>query len=305
MPTASRLFVGVDIGKTKIAAGAVSTAGRLASERIINTDLSFNGRNIPQQVESLIRSLISSARGRVSGIGISAIGIVDSSSGTVKKSSITALDGLELGRLLRDKFKLPTTVDNDINCPAFGEYVFGAGKGSPLMVYLTISTGAGISTIRSGVVDHGAHNLAGFIGNTRILRGGDEFESLFSGSGIANRASAAMGRPVTAGEAFELARDTASPAYAVIKEAVHSAAATIAIVQMTIDPERIVLGGSVATNQPVFVRDITKLAGKMVDRGMSQLPTGINLAVSGLGQYNGVMGAAAMAMQKLDQQQSP
>ncbi len=294
----AKLYIGIDIGKSKIAGGLVSENGGKLEGVMSKTDLSHGGRNIVGQVQSLIEELSSLARREVGGVGLSVIGIVDAEKGIVTKSSIPALSGLAIGSMMRKRTGLPVTVDNDLNCPAFGEYVFGAGKKSSLLVYFTISTGAGISTIRNGRVEHGAHGLAGFIGNTRLLRDGSELESRFSGAAIAERASEAIGIGVTTEEAFGFAKDPSSPIYRVISDAEHYAATVVAAVQMMIDPDIIVFGGSVATNHPEHVARIKERAEIMVDRGMVQLPGGINIVVSKLGQFNGVLGAAAMVMQK-------
>jgi glucokinase len=293
-----RFYVGMDIGRSKIAVGLVSGEGRILRKKAVRTNLSNGGENIIRQSISLIEGIIASTQSRVFGIGICTIGIVDPKEGVIKDCSVSALTGVPIKRIIEGKFGLPTIVDNDLHCPAWGEYKFGASRGSKLAVYLTISSGAGISTIRNGMIDHGVHYLAGFIGNACILKNGSRLESAFSGTAIAERTGAALGRKVTTEEAFRLARNKSNPAYKIIKNAEHYAACTVAAVQMSIDPDIIVLGGSVATNQAGFVANIKRTAEVMIGNGAVQMPNGINIRVSALGKYNGVLGSAAMAMQK-------
>lgn len=298
----TKLYIGVDIGKTKIAAALVSESGALSEKRLDTTDLSNGGERVMTQANSLISDLIEAARGTPKGIGISAIGAVDASQGVVRASSIPALCGVNVRGQVSEKFGLPVSIDNDLHCPAFGEYTFGASSGSNLAVYLTISSGVGISTIANGKILHGSHYLAGFIGNAASLPDGKELETKFSGIGISESASRLMGKGITTAEAFDLAKDRLSPVHKVIEEAEYHASAMVASVQMMIDPEIIVVGGGVAINQPHFVKEIKGQSERMLGRARVQLPNGINMVISKLGQYNGVMGAAALAMQKLNGQ---
>src|SRR5574337_763346 len=81
-----------------------------------------------------------------------------------------------------------------------GEYMFGAGRGSRYMVYLTVSTGIGGGVIINGKILEGANGTAGEIGHTTIDWKGGRcncgnigcLEYLASGTAIARYANDAI-----------------------------------------------------------------------------------------------------------------
>jgi len=52
----------------------------------------------------------------------------------------------------------PVYIENDSAIVALGEAHYGAGKGDPIVAYITVSTGVGGSRIVNGFIDQGAHN---------------------------------------------------------------------------------------------------------------------------------------------------
>jgi glucokinase len=301
-----RLYLAVDIGKSKTLAALIQSDGAIIERKLIPTDLSAGGSRVLPNAESLLDELSRTSPERPSGIGVCTIGIVDPALGKILKSSIPSLTGENVKERFERRLGIPVRADNDLNCPGYGEYAFGPGRLSKAFVYLTISTGAGISTILDGKVWHGTHNLAGFIGNVDGITGksgNQSFESVFSGSGIEESAIKAFGTRLAAKDVFEMSRgnsEKASGALSIINRAVMQAGTIIASIQMTIDPDMIVVGGSVAVNQPDFVARIKADAEKRIGSGAVQLPNGINLVVSRLGQDNGILGAMAMIKRDLE-----
>ena len=61
-------------------------------------------------------------------------------------------------------FDLPVWVENDSKAAAWGEYLYGAGRGARSMVALTVGTGVGGGIVLDGRLVHGADGLAGHLG---------------------------------------------------------------------------------------------------------------------------------------------
>jgi glucokinase len=57
---------------------------------------------------------------------------------------------LDIAVPLRARFDCPVRVENDANCAALAEAHLGAGRGSRLLVYYTVSTGIGTGVVRDG-----------------------------------------------------------------------------------------------------------------------------------------------------------
>lgn len=145
------------------------------------------------------------------------------------------------GRLGR-AMEVPVAFDTDVNTAGFGEWLWGAGQGCDVVLYLTIGTGIGGGVIINGSPLHGL--LHPEMGHVRIpkppaLRDfaghcpwhGDCLEGLASGPAIAAR----WGIPAT-----ELPPD--HEAWNAEAECLAAACAGFAC---TLSPERIILGGGV------------------------------------------------------------
>lgn len=132
------------------------------------------------------------------GIGVGAPGPLDSRTGIVfSPPNLKGWRNVPLRQLLYDEFNLPVYLGNDANLAGLGEHVYGAGRGVPDMVYVTVSTGIGGGVIIGGRVLEGVSGTAGEIGHMTIDIHGPRcncgntgcLEVLASGTAIARRAA--------------------------------------------------------------------------------------------------------------------
>ncbi|MEK7613809.1 MAG: ROK family protein [Patescibacteria group bacterium] len=79
---------------------------------------------------------------------------------------------------------IPTTLFNDAELVALGEYFYGAGKNEKNMLYITVSTGVGGVHIVHGKVNRGTYNAE--LGH-QIIKDDMELESLVSGTAVAKK----------------------------------------------------------------------------------------------------------------------
>ncbi len=100
---------------------------------------------------------------------------------------------------MNERYKLPITVDNDVNLAALGELWFGAGQNVQNMILITIGAGIGAGIIIDGTLYRGSTEASGEIGH---MIPGREFlgksfidfgalESVASATGIVEKARAA------------------------------------------------------------------------------------------------------------------
>ena len=291
-------FAGIDVGKTKTSAAVVTDSGRFISRAVVPTDLSKGGANAIRDAKSLLHKVIRDSGCNVEGIGICWVGIVDTASGTIEYSSIKEACGKSIQRLMEDEFGVPALAGDDVTTPAYGEFMYGAGRGYGTVAYMTISTGAGMGIVKDGILWKGRHNIAGIFGPLEVYGKGNSIESVFSGKGIEELASMALGRDVSTAEAFRLSKGGREPCHTIIEEAARTAASVVAGTQCLIDPDVIVIGGGVAENQPGFVRRIIKYANEMMEPYRFKFPNGLNISRSMLGQYNGILGAVGLLLKR-------
>lgn len=94
----------------------------------------------------------------IRGIGICCPGPVDPVRGVVvSPPNLPHWRDFPLVKILKDRYGCPVKMENDADAAGLAEYHYGAGRGSRLMVYMTVSTGVGSGIIRDGEVVRGAN----------------------------------------------------------------------------------------------------------------------------------------------------
>jgi predicted NBD/HSP70 family sugar kinase len=201
---------------------------------------------------------------------------------------------------LTKRYKLPVTVDNDVNLAALGEHWFGAGQNTQNMVLIVISAGIGAGIIINGSLYRGSSEASGEIGH---MIPGREFlgksyldfgalESVASGTGMLGRARTVLRsrweapdlEDLLAEDIFESARREEKWAASLLDEVVSYMAIAVANLSVSFDPELIVLGGAVTNYASMLVRPIQQ-------RIEGVIPAVPRLVVSNLGLRATVMGA--------------
>ncbi|MBE3559445.1 MAG: ROK family protein [Ktedonobacteraceae bacterium] len=187
-----RKLIGVDIGGTKC---AVCIGRQQQGEMSVLARQSFPTPLTPQETFSRIMETISLLREGhdCAAIGISCGGPLDSRSGIVySPPNLPGWDAIDVVTPLRERFALPTWLENDANAGALAEWLWGAGRGYRNVVFLTFGTGMGAGFVLDGRLYRGSSDLAGEVGHVRLAEQGPEgfgkagsFEGFCGGSGIA------------------------------------------------------------------------------------------------------------------------
>jgi len=267
--------IGMDVGGTTIAAGLVAADGRVLEQDQAPTHARGLGTALAT-IEELLDRLSDRARARgvvVTGVGVGVPGTVDAERGAVGVDVHYApeLAGVPLAeRLGRRLSGAPVFVDNDVNALALAEWTWGAGRGARSLVVLALGTGVGAGILLDGRLHRGHGGFGGELGHVPIdfdgppcICGGRGcLKSYVSGTDIAARATARLGRPVSAAEVFRLAAAGDRTADETVAEICRALGAGLAVVVNGLNPELIVLTGSVAKSlRPLEARLRASLAG--------------------------------------------
>ncbi len=162
--------IGVDIGGTNIKAGLVCD-GKVVKKITIRTRAEHGPQACINQIKSAVQYFID----RASGIGIGIAGIIDSKNGVVRYSpNLIGWKDIKLARILRQAFKKPVKIINDVNAILLGEWLYGAGKGYRNIFLFTLGTGIGGAAVCEGRLLFGANGFAGEFGHTVINFNGPE-----------------------------------------------------------------------------------------------------------------------------------
>ena len=267
------VVIGVDVGGTTVAAGLVAADGRVLEHQQAPTHARGPGTAL-EAIGELLERLAEQARARgvtVTGVGLGVAGIVDAERGAmgVDVHYIPELARAPLAAMLADHLRVPVYVDNDVNALALAEWTWGAGRGARSLVVLALGTGVGGGIILDGRLHRGASGFGGELGHVPVDFNGPScicggrgcLKSYVSGTDIGLRGGARLGRPVSAAEVFRLAAAGDAGAEAVVEEACAALGAGLAIIVNGLDPERVLLAGSVAKSlRPIEARVRAALA---------------------------------------------
>jgi glucokinase len=236
---------------------------------------------------------------RAAVVGIPAL--IDPASSLATAGPNVHWQGLDLLGILREHLTLPFEVDNDVNLGALGQAWRGVGRGAHSFVLISLGTGIGGAVVIDGHLIRGRHNAAGEVGYFPMGRGGADgragFEDVASGTALRARAAEliAGGRPssLTAeyavADVFTAARRGDQVGVQVVGELIGHVAAAIAGVTALVDPERIILDGSIGRALEPWLDDLRSA----VAAGVFRPP---DIVVSTLGPDATVLGAVARAL---------
>lgn len=275
-----RLLAGVDIGGTKCAVtlGLPESGGIVIKDklRFPTTDVEGTIRDIKSALREVMERNGLGSEG-ISAIGISCGGPLDSRTGVIMSPpNLPGWDNIPIVRILSEEFEVPAAVHNDANACALAEWLFGAGKGTRNMVFMTFGTGLGAGLILDGKLYTGTNDNAGELGHIRLEGFGPvgygkagSFEGFCSGSGIEQLARSMvkerlqMGHSVpwcpdgnldviTAKAVADAMREGDPLAKRVYEVSARQLGKGLSIVIDILNPEVIVIGSIYARNEDIF-----------------------------------------------------
>ena len=279
--------IAVDLGGSKIAVALV-VDGAIVVRREAPTRAEVG----QEAVLEIIVDLVTPWRSEAHSICVAATGHVRAGTvSTVNPGTLVGWRGYPLAKLLTTRVGLPVVLLNDAHAAAWGEWRYGAGRGTRDFAFVTISTGVGAGIIAGGALQTGSTGLAGHVGfwsDTAPEAGEDSFlESYASGTAVARAAARHVGS-VTTREVFELAERGDARAEAVIRRAVYRMARALLNLRWLLDPERVAIGGSVGLSPGYLPRLLAVLADIAADQPLTIVP-------AQLGRDAGLFGVADWA----------
>lgn len=308
------MIVAIDIGATKtlltLRAAEDLEAGWRDDHEVVRTDTMTDPVELVAWIGGEAERLRARVNGRLVAAGVAAPGPLDVASGRVTRSSNLGWHDVPLASMLGECLQAPVALDDDANTAALGEWHFGAGQGADPLGYVTVSSGVGGGVVVRGEIVRGVSGNAGEVGHIVIDPGGPrcgcgrrgDVESYAGGAALARRARRVWpgartsdGRPAprTAEEVFRSARSGDPEAVGLVSEATEALAIAFAAMAAVIEPEAIVIGGSIGLGQRRVVRRAATLARKRVQ---SENGKSLRVRPAALGDESVLAGAALMAL---------
>lgn len=295
--------LGIDLGARRLTVALAEIAGNVLAEVDEPTD-PRGGAWVLDQIARLSDRLARDNHthpSRIRSIVLATPGVVNPKSGAIELApNISGLDHLDVVGLLGEKLGHPVVFENDINLALLGEIWHGCAQNVGNVAFLALGSGVGLGLYVNGQLVRGENGAAGEIGYLPL--GGDplQAESRVQGcleyqigaAGIVRRYREAGGSPVdSAKQVFERAQAADAVAASVVEETARLTALAAATVIATIDPQLLVLGGSVGA-RPDF-------ADKVARTLLQLAPRQVEIRTSTLGARAGVVGALSVALRRL------
>ena len=313
---ASELYLGLDIGGTKLAVGIADKQGRVAADAAEPTDPDSRPGDVVEALHRMSTAVCAQtgvALEDLRAVGISYGGPVDYPAGvTVTCHHLQGWENVPLVRLVEERFGLPAAMDNDANAAALAEAVFGAGKGHTHLLYLTVSSGIGGGIIIDGEIYRGATSMAGEIGHMTVKPDGAVctcgrrgcLEAMASGWSIARRAkeaakawpgeSSLKGLEEITAQAVARAADAGDAlALEIMRETADYLAFGIGAGVNLLNPTLVVIGGGVSQAGEVLFGPLRRALGKYALKENAQA---VRVVPAALGAQVGVLGGVALAL---------
>lgn len=236
-----KTILGVDLGGTNISLGRVK---KNQIDKFKTFEISAQATK-EKILDEVINAIYNIYYDDIAGIGIGVPSLVDVNKGIVYNvQNIPSWDEVHLKDILEEQFSIPVYVNNDANCFTVGEKYFGTGKRFSNFVGITIGTGLGAGIIINNRLYSGVNCSAGEFGS--IPYKDQIFEYYCSGQFFENLHG-------TKGHIlFEEAKKDNTNALNIFGEFGYHLGNAIQTILFSVDPEAIILGGSISKAYPYF-----------------------------------------------------
>lgn len=238
---AHKTIIGVDLGGTKVSIGKVE-GKNIVKHSFANITTQGEQELIMGEIVSAIEDVFDQS---VVGIGIGVPSVIDVEKGIVYNvQNIPSWKEVHLKEILEDHFQRPTYVNNDANCFAVGEKHFGKGKAYKNLVGVTLGTGLGAGIIIDNRLYSGPNCGAGEFGSISYK---DQIVEYYCSGQFFIKEHDIKGQQV-----FEKAQQGDKKAMAIFQAFGTHLGDAIKTIMFAVDPEAIILGGSVCQSYPFF-----------------------------------------------------
>ncbi|MDD4777284.1 MAG: ROK family protein [Fermentimonas sp.] len=238
-------ILGIDIGGTSIVGGRIEGSSIIKQQKA-DTLAQEGGETTLKVLKGVINSVITKD---TTAIGVGVPSVVDREKGIVYNvQNIKDWDEVHMKSILEQEFNLPVYVDNDANCFAYGEKIFGKGREFSNFVGITLGTGVGGGIIQDNHLLYDSNCGSGEFGELPYL---DSILEHYCGSRFFIQK--------TGQSAYEIAlkaEEGDTYAQEIYREYGKHISVLVKIILLILDPEAIIFGGSIAQSFKLFEKSM-------------------------------------------------
>ena len=278
------IHIGIDLGGTNVRVGLVQDRNII---KVFSSTIESKAEEnvVINQIINAINEVISP---KVESIGIGVPGILDTKTGVIYDvQNIPSWKAVPLKDILENHFKIPVFINNDANCFVCGEWYFTEENTKENnLAGLILGTGVAAGLICDGKLYEGRNCGAGEFGMIPYLD--QNYEFYCSGNYFKHFHN-------TDGESlYKLAKNNDKNALAIFEEFGVHVSALIKTILFAVDPQTIIIGGSVSKAFPFFE---SILWSSLQDFPYKPVVKNIKIKVSKQDNI-AILGAAALHAQK-------
>lgn len=269
---------GIDLGGTKIEGVVLQSATdpTVLIRKRIPTQRAHGYQHVLSQINLLVDMMAAEVSERPERIGIGTPGTLEPTTGLLKNSNTTCLNGKPLQRDLEHLLKVPVSLANDANCFALAEATLGVVKtkniDAQVIFGIILGTGVGGGLIVDGHIVNGAQGVAGEWGHNFLdISGGTCYcgrvgcvETILSGPALEHYYFSLSGHKKTLPDIVDLHRSGKDKnASKTMNRLTSFFGKAIAMVINIVDPKVVVIGGGVGNIDEIYDEG-ARAAGKSV-----------------------------------------
>jgi glucokinase len=304
--------IAIDLGGTRCHGALADLAGSTLTEDFRPTGEGSRAAKALLDCIAALRPSKGSRSWPVRAVVVGIPALIDPSTGLATAGPNVHWQDFDLLGILADEVDEPFEVDNDANLSALGQAWRGAGRGAHSFVTMSLGTGIGGGIVVDGHLLSGRHNAAGEVGYLPVGGGpgspltGFGFEEVASGPALRQQAEDLIARGeqtslatgFTVADIFAAAADEDPVARRVVGDLVGHVAAAIVGMTALIDPERVILDGSIGRALERWLPELRAIVLDLVFGAP-------DIVISQLGPNAAVIGAVARALAMVAEQDAP
>jgi predicted NBD/HSP70 family sugar kinase len=301
---AAGFAVGIDFGKRHLAVALADLSHQLLAEEWREMADDYDADAGMEQAAELVEMVLDTAgadSGRLLGVGMGLPGPVHRSGLVGSSAILPGWAGTHAAERMGERLSMEVWLGNDANLGALAEATWGAGRDAHGLVYLKLATGIGAGIVIGGRLFEGTGGTAGEIGHTSLDETGDIcrcgsrgcLETYASGSAIAGLLSRSLREALTLDDVLARAVDGDPGCRRALADAGRHIGASVADLCNLINPERIVVGGSMAIAGDVLL-DPLREAVRL--RAIPSAADDVRIVPGQLGARAELLGAVALVL---------
>jgi glucokinase len=292
--TRAQFAVGVDLGGTKVAAGVFDAEGRARGKLAVFPSRAEGPAEGTRDslFEAIDAALVNAGVDvrELAGIGIGSPGPLDPRAGKILVTpNMPQMGGFPLVSVVRERYRTPVEMSNDGNCFALAEACVGAGKGASVVLGVTLGTGCGVGVVIQGKLLEGPTASTGEV--YLAVVGDRTYDEALSGPGLERLWRELTGTTLSGPEITARASAGDPQSRKVFRAFGEQCAKGLGVFAAVLDPEVIVLGGSVAAAFEHFGDIVRREIARYVSPSVA---ANVRIVPSELGPGAGAIGAASL-----------